>query len=114
MLHYIFKCFNFIISCPIRKLFNLYCPGCGITRMFKSLFELKLYKAFRYNALVFILLPVFIVYLALEFWCFCKNKVNIMNTKKFNTFWFSLLILVILFGILRNTKLFHFLAPTEL
>ena len=56
------KVFNFTIPCLFHEITNLYCPGCGITRMFLSLFKLDFYQAFRYNPLVFILLILSIVY----------------------------------------------------
>ena len=53
--------FDIYIPCPIKELTGLYCPGCGITRMFKSLLELDFYAAFRYNPLLFIMLPFALV-----------------------------------------------------
>lgn len=45
------------IPCPFLLFTGKYCPGCGITRMCMALLELDFAKAFRYNALVLILLP---------------------------------------------------------
>ena len=47
--------FHFSIPCMFYKLTNLYCPGCGITRMLFSLIKLDFYQSFRYNSIVFIL-----------------------------------------------------------
>ena len=49
------------IPCPFHFITGLYCPGCGITRMIKSILKLDFYQAFRYNQLLFILLPFFII-----------------------------------------------------
>ena len=49
---------NIGIPCIFHELTGLYCPGCGITRMFFAIIELKFYDAFRYNPLVFILLII--------------------------------------------------------
>lgn len=101
------KVFNFTIPCLFHEITNLYCPGCGITRMFLSLFQLDFYQAFRYNPLVFILLILSIVY-------FLVKKIGKLNFKLPNYIYYYLLFIVIIYGILRNIPLFSFLAPTEL
>ena len=50
-------------KCIFRNLFNIYCVGCGTTRMLKCIFKLKFKEAFMYNPLVFILLILFLIYL---------------------------------------------------
>lgn len=101
------KVFNFTIPCLFHEITNLYCPGCGITRMFLALFKLDFYQAFRYNPLVFILLILSIVY-------FLVKKIGKLNFKFPNYIYYYLLVIVIIYGILRNIPLFSFLAPTEL
>ena len=101
------KVFNFTIPCLFHEITNLYCPGCGITRMFLSLFKLDFYQAFRYNPLVFILLILSIVY-------FLVKKIGKLIFKLPNYIYYYLLFIVIIYGILRNIPLFSFLAPTEL
>ena len=101
------KVFNFTIPCLFHEITNLYCPGCGITRMFLALFKLDFYQAFRYNPLVFILLILSIVY-------FLVKKIGKLNFKFPNYIYYYLLFIVIIYGVLRNIPLFSFLAPTEL
>lgn len=101
------KVFNFTIPCLFHEITNLYCPGCGITRMFLALFKLDFYQAFRYNPLVFILLILSIVY-------FLVKKIGKLNFKFPNYIYYYLLVIVIIYGILRNIPLFSFLAPTTL
>lgn len=101
------KVFNFAIPCLFHEITNLYCPGCGITRMFLALFKLDFYQAFRYNPLVFILLILSIVY-------FLVKKIGKLNFKFPNYIYYYLLVIVIIYGILRNIPLFSFLAPTTL
>ena len=48
------------IPCPFHLITNLKCPGCGVTRMLVSLIQLDFSSAFRYNAVLLILLPVLI------------------------------------------------------
>ena len=97
------------IPCIFKKITGLYCPGCGITRMFLSLIKFDIYQAFRYNPLVFILIILYIIYRLVDIIVFIRTN----NHFKINdrTYWF-LLILVFCFAILRNIPLFSFLAPT--
>lgn len=46
------------IPCPFHLLTGLNCPGCGVSRMMLSLLRLDFAAAFRYNAVLFCLLPV--------------------------------------------------------
>ena len=49
--------FHLYLFCFIKKIFGFYCPGCGITRMLYSIITFDFYQAFRYNPLLFIMLP---------------------------------------------------------
>ena len=99
--------YDFRIPCIFFELTGLYCPGCGATRAIISLFNLNFYQAFRYNALIVTLLPFAIVY--------CTYKYIFKGKKKLPQWiWYVLLIIVILFGILRNIPLFSYLAPTQI
>ena len=91
------------IPCLFHKLTNLYCPGCGTTRMILSLLKFNFYQAFRYNPLVFILLIIF--YPIKILLCHVSQRF-----KNYTSYFF--LIIVILYGILRNIELFSYLKPT--
>lgn len=97
------------IPCIFHKVTGLFCPGCGITRMFISLFKLNIYQAFRYNSLVFILLILSILYILVD--CL-KYRMVKTHIKLPENAYIILLIIVIGFGILRNIPLFSYLAPT--
>ena len=102
---------NIFFKCPIRSVFHLYCPGCGSTRMLRSLIHGNIYQAFRFNPLLFIAIPLYIIYLLLNLWAEKKGKISI--TKKLEpNIWYFLIFLFIIYGILRNIPLFKFLAPT--
>lgn len=101
--------FNFVLPCPIKRILNVYCPGCGITRMFISLFHGKIYQAFRYNMLVFSLMTCYIIYLVIKI----KFKINLNHKTKLILLTF-ILVISILFGILRNTETFSFMAPIKI
>ena len=101
--------YGFSIPCIFHEITGLYCPGCGITMTFFSLLELDIVQAFHYNALVVCLIPIFVIYFGgqLYGWIYDK-KIKIFP----NWFWYVLLIIAILFGILRNFDCFSFLQPT--
>ena len=94
------------LTCIFYDITGLYCPGCGITRMFLALSKLDFYQAFRYNSLVFCLLLFALMYIF--YYLGCYKKVKKLNSKAT----IVLIIIVILFGILRNIPYFEFLAPT--
>ena len=101
------------IPCLFLKITHFYCPGCGITRAIRSLLTLNFYQAFRYNNLIVILIPVFLIY---YFEVICnKFKIKNLNISKYmkNKFWLSILIIIIFYGIIRNIPLFNYLLPTK-
>lgn len=109
-LYYLLNLYTgFAIFCPFHKFTGLYCPGCGVTRLLFSLIKLDFYQAFRYNPLVFILLIIGIIYLLIKF---ILKKFNII-IKVPNYVWYILIIIVIIYGILRNIPEFSWLAPTN-
>ena len=72
--NYLNKNIGFEIPCIFHKFTGLYCPGCGITRMIFSIFELNFYQAFRYNPLIFIFFPFLILYCIYEIVIYINNK----------------------------------------
>lgn len=110
LLYYLLNLYTgFAIFCPFHKFTGFYCPGCGITRLLFSLIKLDFYQAFRYNPLVFILLIIGIIYLLIKS---ILKKFNII-IKVPNYVWYILIIIVIIYGILRNIPEFSWLAPTN-
>ena len=100
--------FHLYIDCPIKKTTGLYCPGCGITRMFLSLLKLDFYQSFRYNPLLLITLPIFIFFIGDTI----LTKTKPLYTKIPNKIWIVIILLFICYGVLRNIPFFDFLAPT--
>lgn len=109
LLIYLNEKYSIYIPCIFHKITGLYCPGCGITRMLKSIINLNYYQAFRYNPLMFILLPFFIIYYILYYIYWLKNKKLVINNK----IWYTLLIIIIFYGIIRNLPFFKYLIPTK-
>ena len=107
---YLNKRFSFYIPCLFHKITHLYCPGCGLTRMIISILKLNFYQAFRYNPLLFIMLPFIIIYEIIYYINWIQDK-NFTISKKI---WYILLIITIIYTILRNLNTFNYLAPTKL
>ena len=84
-----------------------------MTRAIRSLITGHFYQAFRYNNLIIILIPTFFIYYGEVL----LDKLNIKNLglkKYMNTkFFVILLVIVLLYGILRNIPLFSYLIPTD-
>ena len=99
------------IPCLFYEITGYYCPGCGITRLLFSLLKLDFYQAFRYNPLIFILIIITGIYWLVKF--ILKKFINI-SIEIPNYVYYILLVIVIIFGILRNIPMFDFLSPTEL
>lgn len=95
---------NIPISCLFHKITKLYCPGCGVTRMFDALFHFNIYKAVSYNAYVFSLIILFIIYLII---CLIKRRFITISNKVI----YVLIVAGGVFAIARNIKIFKFLAP---
>ena len=111
ILYFIFgRITGLYLYCVFHEITGLYCPGCGVTRMLKSIFRLDFVKAFRYNQLVFISLP-FIIFLVInDLYCTLKNKKSIYQ-KIPNYVWYILAIIFIIYGVLRN--IYPILAPID-
>lgn len=87
-------------KCLLHEMTGLHCPGCGMTRATHALLHGDVPGAFRFNPLVMALLPLGALALAFRF------RVGI------KTAW-VLVLLVIVFGVLRNLPSWPFvlLAP---
>ena len=96
--------------CAFKNLFDIYCAGCGGTRMLIAILNLDFYQAFRYNPFLFVLIILFIIYLI------CNIILRLVNKKmyvdKMNML-YILLFVSLLFMIIRNIAGFEFLLPTE-
>ena len=92
---------------------GLYCPGCGSQRAFTGLLHGDILTAFHDNLLAVLLLP-FLIY-ALTVFVYNLVSIKKIQTRVFNTFLPArlILILVVVFGILRNIPVYPFtlLAP---
>lgn len=94
--------------CPFRYI-DLYCPGCGGTRMILSILQLDFYQAFRFNPLLFIYLVGFIIYFIVTVIVYFIKGTII----KLPIWVYGVLIgLLLVYMVLRNIPMFSYLAPT--
>ena len=103
--------------CLFYTLTGLYCFGCGSGRCLTALFRLDLYAALRFHPLLVLSLPFVAYYLLKVYIAFVFGRdVLPFPVIKSRTFGFTVLIVVILFGIFRNIPCFPFnlLAPTAI
>ena len=91
---------------------DVYCSGCGMTRAVLSLLKLDFYQAFRYNAFSVILIPILFFYFYGEVYAYCFNEKNFIAQKIPMMFWVVIIVLMLIYGVLRNIPYFAFLAPT--
>ncbi len=98
------------LPCLVLMLTGVYCPACGITRMALSLLSGDLAGAFRYNALLFVLIPMGLCYGIYRAVLYIRY--GDVPMKRWETvFIASAVALILLFGVLRNLPMFSFLAP---
>lgn len=91
--------FHIGFVCVFHEITGLECPGCGITRCILSIFKGNFKEAFHYNMLVFMLLPFAIIYSIYVSYNYIRGKKYAKINGKIEIL---LLIIVILFGIIRN------------
>lgn len=101
--------FHPVIPCIFHEVTGFYCPGCGISRMLISILKFDFYQAFRYNPLLFIMLP-FAFLLIINHIYSTINKKQSLYKKINNKVWIILCVVLIIYGIVRN--IYVPLSPT--
>lgn len=71
------------------------------------------YQALRYNPLVFILLPFAIIYLIDNLISKVKGR-NSLLARTPNWVWILVIIVLVIYGVMRNLPWSNYLAPTEI
>lgn len=93
------------VPCPFYKITGCYCPGCGVTRAALALLHGNPEQAFRYNPLVFSLLPLYALYTVAVHYRMPRTGRIMMA---------AMLTITLAFGLLRNLPAFSWLAPTDI
>ncbi len=103
------------LVCLIYRLSGFYCPGCGSGRACYSILHGRFYQAFRYNPLLCLLLPWFMLYAGI-----CMIQWVIYGRETISRripVWiiYTVLLIVVLYGVIRNIDNYPFtlLAPAR-
>ena len=71
---YVFAEVDILIPCVWHTLFDIRCPGCGLTRAFIHLLSFDFTAAWDSNPLIFIVFPALTYYIINDFVKFVKNN----------------------------------------
>ncbi len=99
------------IECPFHLVTGFYCPGCGLTRMLFALVHFDIPKAFGYNQVLFVMLPFLLFYFFYQIYLFIYARKDKIFTKIPNYIYVILVIIMIIWGIVRNLPMFPYLRP---
>ena len=94
--------YSFYPTCIFKNITGLSCPGCGSQRAFHELLHFNLKNAFYYNPIFIILLPYGVILILFRFTSLQKNFPKIYQILTARSLLFLILIVILLFGILRN------------
>ena len=104
--------FTFFPKCPFYSMTNLYCPGCGSQRSIHDIINGDIVDGLKHNLLIVILGLVLTYDFGMTLMNRITNKIkfNVLHSSKTT---YTILILVILFWVFRNIKVYPFtiLAP---
>jgi len=98
---------TFIPMCPCRLLTGLYCPGCGSLRAIHAMTHLRIDRAFGYNPLLVLFVPLFIWFFAanLVTACWGPEKIKFSLPPAFAK---SLLLIIVAYFVIRNIPAYPF------
>lgn len=93
-------------ECLFKRLFNISCPGCGLTRCFMAILNFDLSLAFRYNFLgipLFILCLIYIIFLIRDIFI-NDNYSNRIIVYLFRKYYIVIVILLLVSMIVNNVN----------
>lgn len=101
------------LRCPSNFLFDINCPGCGAQRSFYHLLHFEFAQAFRFNALFIIFFPLLVYCLGVWMYNLVFKQQKSIRFLSSNRILLGFLLLILVFGILRNLPFYPFtlLAP---
>lgn len=102
--------YHFFLPCIFHEVTGLYCPGCGISRMFVALARLDFSSAWGHNPMVLIAMP-FLTYFITHMIVGYVKGYGYAPKSWHNIVLYLLVGYFLLFGVLRNFSAFHWMAP---
>ena len=93
-------------ECIFKKLFNISCPGCGLTRSFRALLRLDIITSFKYNIfgpILFIIIIIGIIFLIKDI---IKNEDKTIKYtyRILNKYYYIVIICLIISMIINNIR----------
>lgn len=101
---------GFGIPCPFKAVTGLYCPGCGISRMFMNMLKLDFYAAFSSNCVVFCALPFFVAGVVRHCYRYVRYGTRELS-KTENVLIILLVVILLVFAVVRNIFPTDILVP---
>lgn len=101
---------GFTVFCPYNEFLHIYCPGCGISRMFFHLARFEIAEAFSSNCVVFCMLPIALVMALYHGYRYVRYGSAKLNKAETIGLYVAIGILVV-FGIVRNLCPIDILVP---
>lgn len=101
---------GFSLFCPFNRFLGVYCPGCGISRMFFNLFEFDFLSAFKSNCVLFCVLPVLFVFFIWHSYRYVRYGKRGISKWENRALYFLIAVLII-FAVVRNIYPADFLVP---
>jgi hypothetical protein len=98
---------GFFPVCPLLRFTGFACPGCGLTRGFHALFHGDVVTALDHNALIPLFIFLFGYIIASLVSVAVRGRAIIALEKNLNFLW-TLLGILIAFGVLRNLPFYPF------
>lgn len=98
------------VPCVLHLVTGLYCPGCGISRMCIALFQLDFGAALRSNLGVLLCLPGLLLLAVCLLVQYLKAG-HLRLARWQNVLVYSMIAVLLVFGVLRNFPAFWFLQP---
>lgn len=91
-------------SCIFKRIFNICCPGCGLTRSFRCILNFDFIEAIKYNILGIPLFICFIIFIVMLIVDIIKNRdtsiKGIMNI--FKNYYLIIIFILIITMIINN------------
>lgn len=91
-------------SCIFKRIFNICCPGCGLTRSFRCILNFDFIRAIKYNILgipLFICSVIFIIIIIVDI--IKNNDIGIKSIMKiFNNYYLIIIFILVITAIINN------------